>query len=204
MTDEKAQEKKQPKPPSNTMEWIISGVIGLGSGLARIVKVSNAELHRKMLDYADKAVSPSDPFYSIKQMQEDHKVALGDLHQQRFSGNIGVKEYINKSRNQKDSLAKALDTFSADPNKMGFRSNSIFDKDWSFSKIIENKAYIGDIAEGTMQRCAFMGKHTRNRLLSDVAIATVIGVAGPIMFFNSLNIHSKLNELRSQHSDKNI
>ena len=62
---------------------------------------------------------------------------------------------------------------------------------------------LGRYLKGTAQRFRYMGENTKFSIGMNAGIATAVGAAGTLMFFNSLNTHHKLDALveeKNQHT----
>jgi hypothetical protein len=169
-------QQKHRNPPSRAVEWVISGLVGLASGFTGIATQARLEFHKKLLDYWKKTPS-------LAHKESEHAAALEHLTTERAAGRLSTWEYITQSHKQKDAFSAELNHFSK--HCLG----------------IEPEGPLG-VFKGTWQRFNFMGNDTQTHILWGAVITTAVGAAGTMMFFNSLNVHNKLNKIMDKENEK--
>ena len=107
----------------------------------------------------------------------------------------------------KNAVTRLVDSFDTEADQ-AVKTNSYLGKGSGLKNKLSGelsqfgKAHLGVESEGlpgffkgTVQKFEYMSTHSKVGMLASAGIATVIGVAGPIMFFNSLHVQNKLNTL---------
>lgn len=173
-------------------QMLIAAGAGVLTGMANAVKETHSQFREKLLEFwkhDNGAASKIKDLHgklgieeTLSKTQEEHGNALEALTTRRANGEISTKEYLKLSHEQKDQFVKKLDMFAEE--QLGIASKGA-----------------GGIFKGTWQRFKYMGGDTRKTIAFNTAIATTIGIAGTLMFFNSLNTHNKLGEILDRQKE---
>lgn len=175
-------------------------LIGVGAGvltgMANAVRETHTQFREKLIEYwkHDDGASTNGESKvqnlkeklgiegTLAKAEQDHGIELETLTTRRANREITEKEYLKLSHEQKDVFAKKLDKFAEEI--LGVESGGA-----------------KGLFRGTWERFKFMGGDTRKSILFNTAIATTVGVAGTLMFFNSINTHNKLGEILDKQKE---
>ncbi len=173
-------------------QLLIAAGAGVLTGMANAVRETHSQFREKLLEYwkhddgsASKIENLAEKLGikdNLHNAQHEHGQALEALTTRRANGRLSTKEYLKLSHEQKDQFVKKLDTFAEE--HLGIATKGA-----------------GGIFEGTWQRFKYMGGDTRKSIAFNTAIATTVGIAGTLMFFNSINTHNKLGEILDKQKE---
>lgn len=174
-------EEKRREGLSRTAERVVAGLVGIGSGLAGLVASTHSSFREKLHEFA-----------LFKPNFEAHANKIKEIFDSRVcppdgTAAIGLKDYLTQTRAAKVDferhLARKVET------RIGIASSfhneaQKFDlgKSWN------------TLTKGTAERLTMLGGR-RDAVIFKTIVATTIGFAGTMMFFNSLHTRHTLDTL---------
>jgi hypothetical protein len=169
--DEPKTEKKPFMP--NSLKWVTSTIIGVGSGLAKFVADVRTEFYDNIINAPD-----------FEAERIEHGNELGRLKKERraIGSTMTTEEFIKQFHNQKN---KFTDQFNTVAEELGIVSKG-------------PNGYV----KGSIQRFQTLSENARTPVVFGAVSATVIGFAGTSMFLNSLASRKKLDTIIKHPHDQ--
>ncbi|MES2984973.1 MAG: hypothetical protein V4735_07295 [Pseudomonadota bacterium] len=154
-------------------EWVISGAIGLSSGLL----AAGATIRDRFSEEVKK-------WPGIKELRVSHRVDLENANLD-FSGQPGNwKAHQVKVDGIKEAYALKRDAVLLE--KYGIQSRGV--KTFSYDTL-------KGLTYGTWQRFGFSGKSTEGRIIFNSVVGALIGAAATLSFFNGVASRHKIEQI---------
>lgn len=176
-TDQHTREQeKQREGLSRVTQHTVAAVVGIGTGLAGLIGSTHREFREKL-----------PVFDFLKKDFAEHGAKIGGILKDRTAGKISLGDYIKNTRTTKVDFERTL--AQKVESTIGITS-SVFNE--------AGKLDIGKglkvLTKGTAQRVGMLGA-SRDGVIFKTIVATTIGFAGTMMFFNSLHTRNTLDDI---------